>query len=228
MEEWAAIHKEERRKPFCYWMSNTVPTYFGVKLMQLADIKHGFNYRFIKRHKYHLIDTKLGYGYHEIENRMLYGMFSLLVGYVEIEKAQCHWLSLENDAVRPSPRMAGLAHLDWEIGLTHDKDEMDAIDKPYLAGKPTPQAVAAFKIKELYLWWEDERPNRTDPWDEYELDSERNKDESIFEMMANRTEKEKKEFNAIMRKREKLEKKYDNEDEKKLIELIKIRQSLWT
>lgn len=50
-----------------------------------SSIYYWFLYRFWSKHKYHLIDTKLGYGYHEIDDRLIHGMFELLVDYVEIE-----------------------------------------------------------------------------------------------------------------------------------------------
>ena len=187
MEDWAVWHKEAKKRKFPYWMTRTMPSWFAVKNMQLYDVKMQFKYRFQKRHRYHLIDTGLGYGYHEIENRMLHGMFNMLKDFVEVEKAHLHNCSYEKPKIKLSKRDAGLAHLDWEIALTHDKDYVDHIGKPELSGKPTDQAITAQKIKDLYLWWTEERPHRIDPWDEEFKRRENDKEDvrkDIYDMWA--------------------------------------------
>ena len=218
MEEWAEVHKEARKKKLCYWLSNTMPTWLSVKGKQLYDIKLWYQYRFQTRHKYHLIDTKLGYGYHEIENRMLHGMFSILQQYVEVELACIN--DIFNKDVPKAGRKAGLQQLAWQISLKDD-DENSAS-----------QSENAQKIKDLYLWWVDTRPARMDPWDDEDWEKskpEHVKGEDIMEWMGReRTPDQKEASNRHFAKRETMEEAYKAEDGKMLHRLINIRYSLWT
>jgi len=225
MEEWSAVHKEARKKKFRYWVSQTMPSYFAVKKMQLDDIRYWFKYRLQKRHKYHLVDTKLKPSYYETDKRMIYAMFSLLVDHVEIEKAQYHYLSLEKGAVKPSQPIAGLKHLDWEITLTHGE-----YPHPELEGKPTPQAIGAQEIKDLYMWWTVTHANRMDPMDDSLFDDESfaKEEGTIWEMMSERTQEQRDDARNAYLKREAIAEAYDAEDEKMAIRLIRIRKSLWT
>jgi len=231
MEDWALWHKEAKKRKVPYWLSRTMPSWFRVKGMQLYDVKMQFKYRLQKQHRYHLIDTGLGYGYHEIENRMLHGMFNMLKDFIEIEKAHMHYYSLEKGDVKSSPRFAGLAHLDWEIALTHDKDYADHSGEPELAGEPTEQAIVAQKIKDLYLWWVDTRPARIDPWDEEFKRRKENKEEvkmDIFEMWGNENKEEKESRKKFFDEKQAIEDAYTKEDDDMLIKLISIRHSLWS
>jgi len=233
MDDWAIWHKEAKKRKVAYWLSRTMPSYFRVKGMQLYDFKMQFKYRLQKRHRYHLIDTGLGYGYHEIENRMLHGMFNMLKDFVEIEKAQLHYVSYNFDKnSKPSKREAGLLHLEWEIALTHDTDYSNHMGDPELAGQPTDQALNAQKIKDLYLWWVDTRPQRIDPWDEEFKRRKENKEEvklDFYEMWGtNQTDEEKEARSKFLDEKQAIEDAYMKEDDEMLIELTKIRRSLWT
>ncbi|NDD85607.1 hypothetical protein EBZ38_15200, partial [bacterium] len=101
-------------------------------------------------------------------------------------------------------KQAGLDHLDWAIGLTFGADYGINEDDPDY-NKPTPQALSAMVIKELYLWWTETRPNRLDP---HSLYDETNKVET---------------FDKI----DELETKYHQEDTDMMIKLITIRQDIW-
>ena len=99
---------------------------------------------------------------------------------------------------------AGLDYLKWAGSLTYGSDYGFKKDsKDY--NKPTPQATSAQKILELYNWWKS-RENRPNIYDLY------NKE---------------KDGKSYYKKIDKLEKQYDKEDTKMLIELIKIRNHLW-
>ncbi len=214
---WAEVHKEARKKKLCYWLSNTIPTWLSVKGMQIHDIKLWFQYRFQTRHKYHLIDTKLGYGYHEIENRLLHGAFSLLQNYVEVELACIN--DVFNKEAPKRGRGAGLQQLAWQISLKDDDESS------------TWQSENAQKIKDLYLWWMDTRPARMDPWDDEDWEKskpKREKGESVMELFAKRTPEQKEAASRHFAKRETINEAYQAEDEKMLIRLIRIRKSLWT
>jgi hypothetical protein len=112
---------------------------------------------------------------------------------------------------------AGLEYLDWASSLIYDSNYgVTKKDKQY--NKPTPQALAAKQIKELYLWWKYTRPNRIDPHSLLKDDSD---NDDPFSHIS----KDKK---KIYKQIQKLEESYDKEDTNKLIQLIKIRKDLWT
>lgn len=229
MEGWAEWHKEAKKRKVAYWMSRKMPAWFRHKASKVRDVKLWFQYRFQNEHAYHLIDTKLGYGYHEIEERMLYGMFNLLVNFVEVEKAQLHYIGMDKDDVRPSPKFAGLQHLDWEIELVHDEDECIACGTPELINKPTSQAIAAFEIKYLYQWWVDIRPKRPDPWDNEKLSAlyPHDDDMDIMEMLGTKNPKKDKLAKELREQAHEQEMKYQKQDDEMLMRLVEIRHALW-
>ena len=69
------------------------------------------------------------------------------------------------------------------------------------------QREDSIKIKELYEWWTKQRPNRDDP------------------LMTITKKSHGKEYYKLI---DDIERDYEKEDTAKLIELIKIRRSLWT
>jgi hypothetical protein len=90
--------------------------------------------------------------------------------------------------------------------LKHDEDSGCLPDDPDY-GTLTEQAKIYTKIEELYKWWKNERPYRVDPFDIFTKETHGQK------------------YFILINEREKL---YEQEDTNKLIELIKIRGSLWT
>ena len=93
--------------------------------------------------------------------------------------------------------------------------------------KPSKQAVAAMKIKELYLWWTETRPNRPDPWiaSGYAALVKLEDADDIFGAFVGANKNEK---SAASKRMWEMEGQYEQEDQEKLIELISIRKSLWT
>lgn len=58
---------------------------------KISDTKWFFLYRLHPGHRYHIIDTGLGYGYHERDDQLLWGAIACLIGYVEdCELSGCH------------------------------------------------------------------------------------------------------------------------------------------
>lgn len=114
--------------------------------------------------KTHMIKTGLKPGeYYEFDTKILYGLFNELVDYVE--KDISYTMKVYEDRnyqfKHGRCKQAGLDHLDWAIGLTFGSDYgINENDPDY--NKPTPQAISAMAIKELYLWWTEKRPNRPD------------------------------------------------------------------
>jgi hypothetical protein len=216
IEEWNIIDKINKLKyPKRYWIAETlIPNTWWPITRTYNKIVSYIRFGFFE--KLHLIDTKLPHDYQEVDTRLLHGSFSLLVDFVEIEKAWMQAIFSENYK-RPwwkldsrfRDRELGLKYLDWEITL---------INSEY----SDLQGINAKIIKELYLWWVDSRPNRIEPYsimEDIPEDSTGRKD-WFGKKDPNRTET----YKII----DKLETDYFNEDTLMLKKLVSIRASLWT
>ena len=95
---------------------------------------------------------------------------------------------------------------DRDAGIAYLKWEMSLEDTPHN------QADNAKEIYELYKWWVDERPNRVDPW------------ALVNDTLESTADNYKKKYSKM----DKLEAKYEKEDNKMLVRLVKIRSALWT
>jgi hypothetical protein len=84
-------------------------------------------------------------------------------------------------------------------------------------GKLTDQAKNYRKIKKLYEWWKNERPNRINPYSDPSLSD-------ISNICDNKKNSKKKK--AYLKAYE-LEQQQELEDTKMLIWLIKMRDNLW-
>jgi hypothetical protein len=100
---------------------------------KINNLLWNFKYRFVKQHRYNIIDTGLEPGYYDIDTIMLHGMFSLLTRYVDHEHEGV--LELER----------------WGKELCDASDGMSA-HSSHLQGEKELEAVA------LYRWWHDVRP----------------------------------------------------------------------
>jgi hypothetical protein len=224
IEEWDVWKKENKAKrPFRFWLSDTFLTklqnFFCFPKDIYNEFRHYYENRFVS--KTHYLKTGLEPGsYHELDTRIMYGLFNELVEFVEGEQAWLNHISHKEKKFKfkngKCPE-AGLDYLDWAMSLKYDSSYgMTKKDKDF--GKPTPQAVAAKKTLELYKWWKEVRPNRPDPmetsgWSDY---------------CSNKGDYTKRKSNSMLKKLTKIEESYNKEDEDMMIELIKIRKSLWT
>lgn len=164
--------------------------------------------------KSHYLSTNLKVGqYHEIDTRILHGMFETLVEFVEGEKAHMQWAWVEGKD-KAHNRKDGR-----ELGLKYLKSETEFEDHDS-------QAKTAQEIIDLYVWWKDIRPSRLEPMDAsgYSSIKSENFDDVLDLLSAPRTP-ERTKAAEIMHD---IEKSYDKEDEEMLVRLIKIRKSLWT
>jgi hypothetical protein len=94
---------------------------------------------------------------------------------------------------------------------------------------PTPQALDAKEVFELYTWWKATRPSRPDPsdtsgWSDY--CEKGHKD--IGSLFEDQSEEDQAESRIILEEMGAIEKTYAQEDEAMMIRLIKLRHSLWT
>lgn len=218
-KEWNDLEKECKEKaPIIYWITDTGFDHAQDVVMFPYDV-----YRNIKRYivnrfvdKTHFIKTKLPVGqWYDVETRLLHGIMETLVDFVEHEKAHMYdmgavWGDAEDFVPIKDRREAGFAYLDWEINL----DDANGQDEQ------------AQEVKDLYIWWKDERPKRPDIYEisgwnaycdskEYPLDAEMDDDKR-----AN--------VRKLLSTVAKLEKHYDDEDTEMLNRVIKIRKGLWT
>jgi hypothetical protein len=143
-----------------------------------------------------------------IRNRFIGKLHYLRTGlkpgeYYDLDHRILH--GLFNELVLFVEKESGLDHLNWACRLKLNEDYgFSPDDEDY--NKPTAQAIDSQKILQLYNWWLD-RDYRVNPYDLFTKE---------------------KDGKYYYRKIDEMEHKYDEEDTEKLIELIKIRSSLWT
>jgi hypothetical protein len=233
-EEWVDFDKDfKKNAPIRYFFCKGKFRNAWWKIKNFfEDIIDWIKYRTIS--KYHIVDSGLSPNYYDIPELMLYTNFNLLVRYVEEELPALHsWNEREKiknlfgwkyylpwfikKHLKYNKKYAieyGMVHLDWEQTLTGEIDKQ--------------QAKVAKEIKELYLWWTEERPKRKLP--EYP-DIER-ENTHIFEVFSDKWRRENPEYakawKNYIEEANKLEEKWDEEDEEMLIRLTKVRQHLWT
>jgi hypothetical protein len=243
-------NKARKAAPVRYWIAEEgldhlqdIITYIPRKLY---DLKYYVNNRWVTRTHCltaHPRDIKPG-AWCDVGNRFLPCLFNELVDFVEVELAWWH-IAWDDEARKKfqAPwyargwfrwrtwrcKRAGLENLAWQMKLTHGNGDGVGEDHK-LYGKPTPQAKAAKEIYDLYFWWTVTRPRRPDP---YEVSGWTAICERAREINGGRlsfaTPKElKKEHDRAHKQLTKMEAEYEAEDEAQMINLIKLRQSLWT
>lgn len=179
----------------------------------------GFKYRFIRKHQYNLIDTKLEPGYYDIDTLMLHGNMALLVRYVDkehggVEDLQKHVDYLNSAEFEASPKPDG----------DHAWDKVDTI------------------ALELYHWWTVDRPADHKLLEDMQISVYRSK-KSVFDPIdvhGNPVSKDEAELFQMRTENTNtpspftsenvwaLEARLLEEDTENLIKLIKIRGGLWT
>jgi len=231
MEEWEAWRKELKKKsPYRYYFSEVLLNKIQNIVCWPSDVVNSIRAYIENRYitKTHYLKTGLEPGqYHELDDRILFGLFNELVDFIEVEQAWLYSLgNKEKKYIFKKGRCieAGVDYLNWASELKYEEDCGIYKDDPNY-GEPTRQALAAKKILELYNWWKN-RPKRPDPmdlsgWSKY---CEDNKSEDGIYPSFKKDEKK----SEIFEKLEEIEEQYEKEDEAMLIDLIKIRKSLWT
>ena len=179
----------------------------------------------------------------DLSHRILPCLFDELVDFVEIETAAKSLWSDEISKKYPTKKTlkwpwtssrnpaAGVAYLEWEASLKYE-DFCKAKD----IGKPTPQALAAQEIMVLYNWWTKDYPARVEPmtlsgWSAYceeKRNSDPDRDGLGGILSTEKTPAERARVKKILAETQKIESKYEKEDEEMLIRLIRVRNHLWT
>lgn len=239
--EWFAWkRKAKANHPWRFWFAETflseAQRFLSWPFDKLRHLKNYINNRwFLRTHSLtaHPRDIEPG-SWCDFGNRMLPCLFNELVDFVEVEKAWffCAWNDEEKKKYGApqgflafgkwrSPE-AGLAYLDWASSLkSEDGTEL------------TEQALAAIETKKLYLWWKEERPKRPSPDDAsgYSdlFNARLKKGDDEFDLFGReRSEEEEAKIHLAIDATRKIEARYDAEDEKMMIRLIKLRNHLWT
>lgn len=211
--EWDKWRDNQKKiRPFRFWLSDTFLkqlqdiVYYPVDV--LYTIRIYIRNRFIDKIQYLKTGLKPG-EYYDLDDRMLHGLFNELVIFVESELAHLSKYKTDHNYKFKNGRCveAGLDYLNWASALKYDEEYGIQKGEPNY-GELTPQAQSSLKIKELYYWWKNIRPNRVDPYASYSDKTISRQDRIVFSA--------------------KLDEQYDQEDQDKLIELIKVRKSLWS
>ena len=255
-EEWDDWTTAAQMKHnFRYWLAEEglshLQDFVTWPIRKIYDVKYYINNRWVTRtHSLtaHPRDIKPGQ-WCDVGNRFLPCLFNELVDFVEVELAWWHiaWADKDEKAKYNAPfwasgwfrwrtwrcPQAGLDNLDWQRNLRHDVDSGWAEGDPNI-GKPTPQAVKAQEVLDLYRWWKDVYPNRPDPhdasgWSEYcERKRQEHGDTGLSFMKESKDPELRALGDAALKKTTEIEAAYEAEDEEMMIRLIKVRHGLWT
>jgi hypothetical protein len=255
-EEWDDWTTSAQMKHnFRYWLAEEglshLQDFVTWPIRKIYDVKYYINNRFVtKTHSLtaHARDIKPGQ-WCDVGNRFLPCLFNELVDFVEIELAWWHiaWADPAEKAKYKAPfwatgwfrwrtwrcPQAGLDNLDWQRNLRHSVDDGWAEGDPNI-GKPTPQAVKAQEVLDLYRWWKDVYPNRPDAhdasgWSEYcELKRKEHGETGLSFMKESANPETRALGDRALMKTHEIEKAYDDEDTEMMIRLIKVRHGLWT
>jgi hypothetical protein len=211
LDEWETWRQESKTKhPFRHWIAEEFLNFLQDIVHLPMDIYYTIEVYIRNRYidKLHYLRTGLKPGkYHDLDYRILNGLFNELVIFVESELAHTMKAYPERNYkfIKGRCKQAGLDYLNWAGQLKLDEDcGFNPDDEDY--GKPTAHAISSQKILELYNWWLD-RNYRQNPYDLFTKE---------------------KDGKYYYRKIAEMEDNYDKEDTEKLIELIKIRDCLWS
>lgn len=72
--------------PIRFFFKDTVVAWFSYKKFWFREKVWEFKHKYIPKHKYHIIDSGLPSGYHDIPELLLWTNFSFLIRYVEKEE----------------------------------------------------------------------------------------------------------------------------------------------
>jgi hypothetical protein len=217
---WDDYYKDlKRRKPIRYWMTEVMLKHLQNILYYPYDIYNETKFYIHNRwrDKTHYLKTGLRPGgYHEFDERILHGLFNELVDYVEIELAHLSRWDITKKYKFKNGRCLEAVddYFKWANNLKQKNDKGQKV--------LTPQAHDARKVQKLYEWWKNKRPNRPDPYVISGWNKSFKNDDNIFGKQRST------EHTKSIKKLSKIEQSYNDEDTKMLIELIKLRHSLWT
>lgn len=235
LEEWGKWKKDAKLQAFRYWLAEEGldrfqdVVYFPKTVWD--TIGRWYDNRFVT--KTHVLSTGLKKGkWHEFDQRLLHGMFNSLVDFVECEGA---WMNVVFDKNYKRPWFRrfrqfrepehGIAWLKWQMTLTNEYG-----DNP---NDPSPQAINAKELYELYIWWKELRPARLDPyevsgWSAYCAQTRKPGKDPLFFLERDRNKDDEEKVTKMLKEMEEIENQYEKVDEEMMIRLIKLRNFMWT
>lgn len=196
--------------------------------------------------KYTTVKTDLRPAYYDKDTLMLHACFALLVDFVEIELASIMAITDQASQNRQNSNFTKRVFLFVKRMFSKKRDERAG--RMYLQkmldsrhGYVDAEDYWA-RIKELYEWWKDVRPQRTDPIESTGFSNYlrflkvKYGDIYYFSSSATRTvelksflnTEEDSKFLDLALKSELLAEQYDDEDDEMLLKLCGLRRFLWT
>lgn len=230
-DEWAAWESNEKSKaPLLHWfLDNCLDRAEGVMLWPLDALD---SVRWFVRNRFfvrlHMLPTGAkAFQWMELDERILYGCFNGLAGFVEIELAEmqyiCYpeWFSETGVTHSHWPwwrsSAAGVAWLQRQAGIAPDHEEYSER-----------QVESAKETLSLSRWWSKGRPSRPDPMEASGLAAiYAEVDAAGVDVLSDKFERSPAWLESVEKSKE-IEDRYDAEDTDMLIRLIKIRQECWT
>jgi len=156
LERWDEWRKEAKKQhPVKYFFSEELTIWFRIKIRRIENYYWKIKYRFIPKHKYHIVDTGLKPEYYDVDTRMLHVCFSLLCCYVEKQLPSCISKFRFKNKLEYSDFIEGL---DYMI-LLNEKEGLNAHVETYK------------EIKSLYIWWKKDYLVNFDMLEYHEIDS---------------------------------------------------------
>ena len=183
--------------------------------------------------KTHYMKTNLEPGqWHEFENRLLHGMFTELVDFVEVECALFTtggWGDKHDHPTAPPKwRRWFRTWRSSELGVQYFREQI-AENSSFQFNSGLAPDASGKEVLELYFWWTCHRLYRPEPldasgWSEYNRWREVNKVgmDSYVEPYTQAR------IHAILDLSHKIEKNYEDEDTEMMVRLVKLRKYLWT
>jgi len=252
-DDWTTA--AQMKHNFRYWLAEEglshLQDFVTWPIRKIYDVKYYVNNRWVTRtHSLtaHPKDIRPGQ-WCDVGNRFLPCLFNELVDFVEVELAwwQIAWADPAEKAKYAAPfwasgwfrwrtwrcPQAGLDNLDWQRNLRHSVDDGWSEGDPNI-GLPTPQAVKAQEVLDLYRWWKDVYPNRPDPhdasgWSEYcELKRKEHGSTGLSFMKESKDPELRALGDRALTKTHEIEQAYEAEDTEMMVRLIKVRHGLWT
>lgn len=176
-------------------------------------------------HKFHIIKTGLKPGYYEIETLMVYGLFALLVRFVEKEYEGISGVEeriKDLEKWRDDPEELTIGEYDYDGEISQYKE-----------------------VIRLYKWWKEVYPkyDENNPWDKYYdehpkdfnitdrfvvHDVDEDGDPKTYTLLDHDTPEEKEAIRKVVEESVKYEKDIQEETTNNMISLIKIRNRLWS
>lgn len=204
-----------KRYPILYYLREVLPVQVSIIFSKFNDAVWWVKYRTVQRN--HILKIKgLEPGYCDIDRKMLYANFSLLVEYVEVGLSSRNFEWHSKRRWKKNCAEAGLDYIDWIIN-----------DEDIKSNSPN-QIEEAIIVRRLYIWWTVERQKRINAWNDPLIWSgvEKPKVKNV-DFLFNGWNKNAP-YNTATTNMRNTTTFYEDQDQKMLEKLISVRSSLWT